>query len=128
MLEFASRQIKQDMEQFRVKGLQQERQHRSLLQDIDKQLEGVLSQRKANENRASIISEILDKTKTGWFILHILLSLQLVISYNSIHPLGFFCSEGPNNHENYQSSQAITSKNKKPKHATAVTWIFIKKN
>lgn len=65
MLEFASRQIKQDMEQFRVKGLQQERQHRSLLQDIDKQLEGVLSQRKANENRASIISEILDKTKTG---------------------------------------------------------------
>ncbi|XP_039908162.1 coiled-coil domain-containing protein 114 isoform X2 [Simochromis diagramma] len=57
--------IKQDMEQFRVKGLQQERQHRSLLQDIDKQLEGVLSQRKANENRASIISEILDKTKTG---------------------------------------------------------------
>ncbi|XP_005943710.1 coiled-coil domain-containing protein 114 isoform X1 [Haplochromis burtoni] len=57
--------IKQDMEQFRVKGLQQERQHRSLLQDIDKQLEGVLSQRKANENRASMISEILDKTKTG---------------------------------------------------------------
>uniref|UniRef100_A0AAX7VLC8 ODAD1 central coiled coil region domain-containing protein n=1 Tax=Astatotilapia calliptera TaxID=8154 RepID=A0AAX7VLC8_ASTCA len=57
--------IKQDMEQFRVKGLQQERQHQSLLQDIDEQLEGVLSQRKANENRASIISEILDKTKTG---------------------------------------------------------------
>lgn len=65
VLEFASRQIKQDMEQFRVKGLQQERQHQSLLQDIDEQLEGVLSQRKANENRASIISEILDKTKTG---------------------------------------------------------------
>lgn len=86
MLEFASRQIKQDMEQFRVKGLQQERQHQSLLQDIDEQLEGVLSQRKANENRASIISEILDKTKTGWFILYILLSLQLVISHNSIHP------------------------------------------
>lgn len=93
VMEFASRQIKQDMEQFQVKGLQQEREHRSLLQDIDKQLEGVLSQRKANENQASIISEILDKTKTGliYFAVTVLLnikmlSLQLVISHNSIHP------------------------------------------
>lgn len=53
------------MEQFHAEGLQQERNHRSLLRDIDQQQKEIESQAEDYENQASIISKILDQIKTG---------------------------------------------------------------
>ncbi|XP_071351437.1 coiled-coil domain-containing protein 114 [Trachinotus anak] len=58
-------QIQEEMEQFRVKGLQQEHDHHSLLRDIDEQQKEAESQAEDYENQASIISKILDEIKTG---------------------------------------------------------------
>uniref|UniRef100_A0A3B4WS16 Outer dynein arm docking complex subunit 1 n=1 Tax=Seriola lalandi dorsalis TaxID=1841481 RepID=A0A3B4WS16_SERLL len=58
-------QIQEEMEQFRVKGLQQEHNHRSLLRDIDEQQKETECQAEDYENQASIISKILDEIKTG---------------------------------------------------------------
>lgn len=58
-------QIQEEMEQYRVKGLQQEHDHRSLLRDIDEQQKETEFQVQDYENQASIISKILDEIKTG---------------------------------------------------------------
>ncbi|GAA6231983.1 coiled-coil domain-containing protein 114-like isoform X1 [Lates japonicus] len=58
-------QIQGEMEQYRVKGLQQEHNHRSLLRDIDEQQKETEFQVQDYENQASIISKILDEIKTG---------------------------------------------------------------
>ncbi|XP_049894202.1 coiled-coil domain-containing protein 114 isoform X1 [Epinephelus moara] len=58
-------QIQAEIEQFRVAGLQQEQNHRSLLRDIDEQQKAAESQAEDYENQASIISKILDKIRTG---------------------------------------------------------------
>ncbi|XP_031708682.1 coiled-coil domain-containing protein 114 isoform X1 [Anarrhichthys ocellatus] len=54
-----------EIQQFRVAGLQQEQDHRSLLKDIDEQQKESESQAEDYENQASIISKILDEIKTG---------------------------------------------------------------
>ncbi|XP_068567821.1 coiled-coil domain-containing protein 114 [Cebidichthys violaceus] len=54
-----------EIQQFRVAGLQQEQDHRSLLRDIDEQQKKSESQAEDYENQASIISKILDEIKTG---------------------------------------------------------------
>ncbi|XP_067443059.1 coiled-coil domain-containing protein 114 isoform X1 [Thunnus thynnus] len=58
-------QIQGEMEQFHVEGLQQERDHRSLLRDIDERQNKTKSQAEDYENQASIISKVLDQIKTG---------------------------------------------------------------
>lgn len=58
-------QIQAEIEQFRVAGLQQEQNHRSLLRDIDEQQKAAESQAEDYENQASIISKILDEIRTG---------------------------------------------------------------
>uniref|UniRef100_A0A8C9XZ71 Outer dynein arm docking complex subunit 1 n=1 Tax=Sander lucioperca TaxID=283035 RepID=A0A8C9XZ71_SANLU len=58
-------QIQAETEQFRVAGLQQEQDHRSLLRDIDEQQKETQSQAEDYENQASIMSKILDEIKTG---------------------------------------------------------------
>ena len=63
-------QIQAETEQFRVAGLQQEQDHRSLLRDIDEQQKETQSQAEDYENQASIMSKILDEIKIG---------LQLII-------------------------------------------------
>ncbi|KAG7493384.1 hypothetical protein JOB18_007570 [Solea senegalensis] len=57
--------MQEEMEHFRMKGLQQEHDHRSLLRDIDGQLKETESKADHYESKASIISKILDKIKTG---------------------------------------------------------------
>ena len=59
-------QIQEGMENFGVKGLQQEHNQRSLLRDIEEQQKKTESQTDEYENQASIISNILDKSKAGW--------------------------------------------------------------
>nr|XP_019956998.1 PREDICTED: coiled-coil domain-containing protein 114-like [Paralichthys olivaceus]XP_019956999.1 PREDICTED: coiled-coil domain-containing protein 114-like [Paralichthys olivaceus]XP_019957000.1 PREDICTED: coiled-coil domain-containing protein 114-like [Paralichthys olivaceus] len=59
------KKIQEEMENFRVKGLQQEHDHRSLLRDIDEQQKKTESRTDEYENQASIISNILDKSKAG---------------------------------------------------------------
>ncbi|XP_034389836.1 coiled-coil domain-containing protein 114 [Cyclopterus lumpus] len=54
-----------EIERFRVAGLQQEQDHRSLLRDIEEQQKESESQAEDYENKASIISKILDQIKTG---------------------------------------------------------------
>ncbi|KAK9528827.1 hypothetical protein VZT92_012966 [Zoarces viviparus] len=54
-----------EIQQFRVAGLQEEQDHHSLLKDIDEQQKESECQTEDYENRASIISKILDKIKTG---------------------------------------------------------------
>ncbi|XP_078103604.1 coiled-coil domain-containing protein 114 [Sander vitreus] len=58
-------QIQAETERFRVAGLQQEQDHRSLLRDIDEQQKETQSQADDYENQASIMSKILDEIKTG---------------------------------------------------------------
>ncbi|KAL7408573.1 hypothetical protein ABVT39_025779 [Epinephelus coioides] len=58
-------QIQAEIEQFRVAGLQQEQNHRSLLRDIDEQQKAAESQAEDYENQASILSKILDEIRTG---------------------------------------------------------------
>ncbi|XP_034724976.1 coiled-coil domain-containing protein 114 isoform X2 [Etheostoma cragini] len=58
-------QIQAETEQFRVAGLQQEQDHRSLLRDIDEQQKEIESQAEDYENQASIMSKILDEIKSG---------------------------------------------------------------
>nr|XP_033481905.1 coiled-coil domain-containing protein 114 isoform X3 [Epinephelus lanceolatus] len=58
-------QIQAEIEQFRVAGLQQEQNHRSLLRDIDEQQKAAESQAEDYENQASIISKILEEIRTG---------------------------------------------------------------
>ncbi|XP_045931640.1 coiled-coil domain-containing protein 114 isoform X2 [Micropterus dolomieu] len=58
-------QIQAEIEQFRVAGLQQEQDHRSLLRDIDEQIKETKSKAEDYENQASIISKTLDHVKTG---------------------------------------------------------------
>lgn len=65
MLKCVNLQIQAETEQFRVAGLQQEQDHRSLLRDIEEQQNETLSQAEDFDNQASIISKILDEVKTG---------------------------------------------------------------
>lgn len=65
MLKCVNLQIQAEIEQFRVASLQQEQDHRSLLRDIDEQQKEIESQAEDYDNQASIISNILDKIKTG---------------------------------------------------------------
>lgn len=58
-------QIQEEMEQFRVKGLQQEQEHLSLLRDIERQQKETESQAEDYENQANAMSTVLDKIKTG---------------------------------------------------------------
>ncbi|XP_073325300.1 coiled-coil domain-containing protein 114 [Pagrus major] len=58
-------QIQAEIEQFQEASLKQEQDHRSLLRGIDEQQKETKSQAEDDENQASIISKILDKTKTG---------------------------------------------------------------
>ncbi|XP_040889449.1 coiled-coil domain-containing protein 114 [Toxotes jaculatrix] len=58
-------QLQEEMEQFRVKGLQQEHDHHTLLRDTDEQQKETESHAEDYENQASIISKILDAIKTG---------------------------------------------------------------
>ncbi|XP_053301893.1 coiled-coil domain-containing protein 114 [Pleuronectes platessa] len=57
--------IREGMENFQVKALQQEHNHRSLLGDIEEQQKKTESQTDEYENQASIISNILEKSKAG---------------------------------------------------------------
>lgn len=65
MLKCVNLQMQAEIEQFRVAGLQQEKDHRSCLRDIDRQQKQTESQAEDYENQASIISKILDEIKTG---------------------------------------------------------------
>ncbi|XP_035488555.1 outer dynein arm-docking complex subunit 1-like [Scophthalmus maximus] len=58
-------QIQEEMENFRVKGLEQEHDRGSLLRDIDEQQQETESQTLDYESKASIISKILDEVITG---------------------------------------------------------------
>uniref|UniRef100_A0A8D2ZJ04 Outer dynein arm docking complex subunit 1 n=1 Tax=Scophthalmus maximus TaxID=52904 RepID=A0A8D2ZJ04_SCOMX len=58
-------QIQEEMENFRVKGLEQEHDRGSLLRDIDEQKKETESQTVNYENQASIITKILEEIKTG---------------------------------------------------------------
>ncbi|XP_071751403.2 coiled-coil domain-containing protein 114 [Centroberyx gerrardi] len=58
-------QTQGEMEQFRVEGLQQEQDHRSLLRDIDEKQRETESQAGEYEKDASIVSKSLDQIKTG---------------------------------------------------------------
>lgn len=58
-------QIQAESEQCQEAGLKQEQDHRSLLRDIVEQQKETESQAEDYEQQASIISEILDKIKTG---------------------------------------------------------------
>ncbi|XP_072239223.1 coiled-coil domain-containing protein 114 isoform X2 [Leuresthes tenuis] len=57
--------IRDEMEQFRSKGLQREQDHRSLLRDIEVQQKETESKAWDFESKANIISKILDEIKTG---------------------------------------------------------------
>lgn len=65
VLKCVNLQMQAEIEQFRVAGLQQEKDHHSCLRDIDKQQKQTESQAEDYENQASIISKILDEIKTG---------------------------------------------------------------
>ncbi|XP_068450833.1 coiled-coil domain-containing protein 114 isoform X2 [Clinocottus analis] len=54
-----------EIQQFRVAGLQQEQDHRSLLRDIEEQQKVSESQAEDYESQGSIIRKILDQIKTG---------------------------------------------------------------
>ncbi|XP_029358762.1 coiled-coil domain-containing protein 114 [Echeneis naucrates] len=58
-------QIQEEMEQFRMKGWQEEQDHRTLLRHADEQQNEVESQVEDYETQASILSKILDELKTG---------------------------------------------------------------
>ncbi|XP_069008117.1 coiled-coil domain-containing protein 114 [Embiotoca jacksoni] len=58
-------QIQEEMEQFRLKGVQLEQDHRSLLRDIEEQQKETESQGEDYENQANIINKILDEIKKG---------------------------------------------------------------
>ncbi|KAM3878034.1 coiled-coil domain-containing protein 114 [Diretmus argenteus] len=58
-------QTQGEMEQFRVAGLQQEEDHRSLLRDIDERQRETESQAGEYETQAGVVSKILDQAKTG---------------------------------------------------------------
>uniref|UniRef100_UPI003AAF5555 coiled-coil domain-containing protein 114 n=1 Tax=Centroberyx gerrardi TaxID=166262 RepID=UPI003AAF5555 len=58
-------QTQGEMEQFRVEGLQQEQDHRSLLRDIDEKQRETESQAGEYEKDASVVSKSLDQIKTG---------------------------------------------------------------
>ncbi|KAK2861945.1 hypothetical protein Q5P01_001478 [Channa striata] len=58
-------EIKGEMEQFQLKSLQQEQDHRTLLKHISDQQKVTKSQAEDFENQANIISKILDEIKKG---------------------------------------------------------------
>ncbi|KAI3369946.1 hypothetical protein L3Q82_024753, partial [Scortum barcoo] len=58
-------QTQTEIEQFQAAGLQQEKDHHSLLSDIEEQQKETKSQAEDYDNQASIISKILDEVKTG---------------------------------------------------------------
>ncbi|XP_023153907.2 coiled-coil domain-containing protein 114 [Amphiprion ocellaris] len=58
-------QIQEEMEQFRVRGLQQEQDHQSQLRDIDVKRKEIEPQAEDYENQGSSISKILDEIMTG---------------------------------------------------------------
>ncbi|XP_071382482.1 coiled-coil domain-containing protein 114 [Centroberyx affinis] len=58
-------QTQGEMEQFRVEGLQQEQDHRSLLRDIDEKQRETETQAGEYEKEASAVSTSLDQIKTG---------------------------------------------------------------
>lgn len=58
-------QIQVEIEEFRVAGLQQEKDHQSLLKDIDEQRQETEFKADNYENQANITSKILDEVKTG---------------------------------------------------------------
>uniref|UniRef100_A0A3P8S278 Outer dynein arm docking complex subunit 1 n=1 Tax=Amphiprion percula TaxID=161767 RepID=A0A3P8S278_AMPPE len=59
-----SQQIQEEMEQFRVRGLQQEQDHQSQLRDIDVKRKEIEPQAEDYENQGSSISKILDEIMT----------------------------------------------------------------
>lgn len=65
-------QIQAESEQCQEAGLKQEQDHRSLLRDIVEQQKETESQAEDYEQQASIVSEILDKIKTGLGTIRIL--------------------------------------------------------
>ncbi|XP_029288040.1 coiled-coil domain-containing protein 114 [Cottoperca gobio] len=58
-------QTQAEIEQYGVAGLQEEQDHRSLLRDITEQQKETEFQAEDYENKASIMSKILDEIKTG---------------------------------------------------------------
>ncbi|XP_022065480.1 coiled-coil domain-containing protein 114 [Acanthochromis polyacanthus] len=58
-------QIQEEMEQFQVKGLQQEQDHQSQLRDIEEKRKEIELQAEDYENQGSSISKILDEIMTG---------------------------------------------------------------
>ncbi|XP_060897841.1 coiled-coil domain-containing protein 114 [Labrus mixtus] len=58
-------QIQSEIEQYGESSLQKERDHRSLLRGFDEKQKEIEYQAEDYENRAGIISKILDETKTG---------------------------------------------------------------
>ncbi|XP_077386391.1 coiled-coil domain-containing protein 114 [Festucalex cinctus] len=59
------RQIREQMEHFKVRGLRQEEDHRTSLRDVDAQQKDAESQTEDFENRAAILSQVLEEVKTG---------------------------------------------------------------
>ncbi|XP_077429630.1 coiled-coil domain-containing protein 114 isoform X2 [Vanacampus margaritifer] len=59
------RQIREEMEHFQVRGLQQEEDHRALLRDVYAQQKDAELQTEDFENRAAILSQVLEEVKTG---------------------------------------------------------------
>lgn len=70
-------QTQAEIEQFRVAGLQQEKDHHTWLRDIDKQQNKTESQAEDYENQASIISKILDDIKTGLETIYFIISQKV---------------------------------------------------
>ncbi|KAI4889939.1 hypothetical protein NFI96_015099 [Prochilodus magdalenae] len=58
-------QTKEEMEQFRVVGLQQEQEHHATLREVEKQQKDAEAQALEYEAQANGISKILDQIKTG---------------------------------------------------------------
>lgn len=54
-----------EIEQFQVEGVQREKDHCSMMSDIDKQQREIKSQAESYENQASTISKLLENVKKG---------------------------------------------------------------
>ncbi|XP_036415576.1 coiled-coil domain-containing protein 114 [Colossoma macropomum] len=58
-------QTEEEMERFRVKGLQQEQEHHAALREVQEQQRDTESEALESEEKANAISKILDQIKTG---------------------------------------------------------------
>ncbi|XP_019748066.1 coiled-coil domain-containing protein 114 [Hippocampus comes] len=58
-------QIQREMEQFQMRGLRQEQDHHASLRDIDARQKDAESQTEDFENRAAVLSKVLEEVKTG---------------------------------------------------------------